>query len=111
MTEPTLDELMLAYDSMNPTGVDFERLLRGGMVTMQGVPTQEGERALIRAYRSRAIGLERVLRDVLPALRLRATEEARTNRRLRTSKLGGMISTQAQDLLKRAEAALPGGRT
>lgn len=67
MTEPTLDELMLAYDRMDRPNVDFERLLRGGMVTMQGVPTQEGERALIRAYRSRAIGLERRIAALVTA--------------------------------------------
>lgn len=66
---PTLDELMLAYDRTQLDGFDdgYQRLLRGGMITMQGVPTQEGERALVRAYRARTISLENRVADLIRA--------------------------------------------
>lgn len=66
--QPTLGELMLAYDRGDGIGAGFERLHRGGMITLQGLPTQEGERTLVRAYRARASASDDLLNALVIAL-------------------------------------------
>jgi hypothetical protein len=67
MPEPTLSQLVLAYDRLEPIGEDYQRLFRGGLVTMQGELTHEGEMTLISAYRLQTNYLQGRVRALVAA--------------------------------------------